>query len=222
MEQHQNDQTPNEVRIDLSEIQTFAADMLADWGEVTLDSFLANGPIKDIPVLGTARNIIRIGKSIREAFFIQKLTKFVRGGTSIDPVNRRRFRDRLAKDRGFAKRTATHLVIVLDRLDELEKAALLARIFAAYIDGSISQQQMRRLTTVLDRTLLDDLTALKKFVRENDPLDLENFYGLEGVGLASVYHSITRPLGPEDVHGQIGDIHFIVGPTAVLLIKIAF
>lgn len=111
---------------------------------------------------------------------------------------------------------------MLDRLEELEKAALLARIFGAYVEGRIDQSQMRRLASILERALLVDLLALRNYVRDQKTLTPENFYGLESVGLASTYHSIVRPVLPGELQGQLGDLHFILNITASLVIEIAF
>jgi hypothetical protein len=221
-EQEDNEKDKEVMSINLAEIEKQSADILADLGEIAIDSFLKNGPIKDIPIFGSALKGIQGYKAIRDYFFIQKLYEFVRNPSTIDPEKRQQFRDKMAKDRNFAKRTAMHLTVVLDRLDELEKAALFAKIFSAYINGIIAQQQMKRLASALDRALFADIIALKNFIIDNHPLNRDNFYGIEGVGLASVYHSITRPLEPDDVHGQIDELHFVVNPTAVQLIKIMF
>jgi hypothetical protein len=217
-----NKQDKRVININLVQIGNQASEILGDWGEIALDSFLKNGPIKDIPVFGAALKVIQGGKALRDFFFIRKLYEFVQNAPDIEPTKKQQFREKLETDLDFAERTATHLAVILDRLDELEKAALLAKMFAAYIEDIIDQQQMKRLASALDRTLLADIIALKKFIRDECPLDKETFYGLEGVGLASAYHSVTRPLEPDDVHGQIDEMHFIVSPTAVRLIEVVF
>jgi hypothetical protein len=222
MEKNNREHHKEVLTINLDEIENHAADVLADWGEVAIDSFLENGLIRDIPVFGTALKAIQGGKAIRDYFFIQKLSEFIRHASTIKPEKIQEFRNHIENDRDFADRTAIHLTVILDRLDEKEKAILLAKIFSSYINGDIDQQQMKRLASALDRALLADIIALMHFIRDNRNLTLDNFYGLEGVGLAAVYHSITRPLDESDVHGDIGDLHFVISRTAVQLIEIAF
>ena len=222
MKRKGNEQDKHVISINLTQIGNQASGILADWGEIALDSFLKDGPINDIPIFGTALKVVQGGKALRDFFFIRKLYEFVQNAPAIDPNKKQRFREKLEIDRDFEERTATHLAVILDRLDELEKAGLLAKIFGAYIEGIIDQQQMKRMASALDRTPFADIIALKKFMRDECPLNKETFYGLEGVGLASAYHSITRPLEPDDVHGQIDEMHFIVSPTAVRLIEVVF
>lgn len=218
----ENGPADEEVHVDLMEVEKEAMDVLEGLGEVALDSFLADGPVRDIPVLGTVLKFFRGAKALRDLIFVRKLTEFVRNAPNVDPKKKEKFRQTLLTDHEFARRTATHLTVVLERFDEMEKAALLARIFGAYIEGAIDQQQMRRLAAILDRTLLADLMALKDFVRDQKPLSHENYYGLEGVGLAFAYHSIVRPVEPGQLQGQVGTTHFILSPSAVKLVEVAF
>ena len=55
------------------EAQSIASDLL----EVGLDTILDNDIIREIPLLSTAVSIYRIGKSIKERHYIQKLITFV-------------------------------------------------------------------------------------------------------------------------------------------------
>ncbi|NKE70625.1 hypothetical protein [Candidatus Manganitrophus noduliformans] len=210
------------TNIDVEEIKSQSVDILANLGEVAIDSFLKEGPIKDIPIIGTMVNVMRSGKAIKDFIFMKKLEEFVFNGPNINSEKGQQFREKMERDPDFAKRTATHLIVILDRIDELEKIPIFAKIFGSYINGIIDQEQMRRFASVINRTLLADIIALKNLKINQQPLTRENFYGLEGVGLASVYHSITRPLEAEDVHGEIGELHFVINPTAVQLIKIVF
>jgi hypothetical protein len=76
-EQEDNEKDKEVMSINLAEIEKQSADILADLGEIAIDSF-----------------------------FIQKLYEFVRNPSTIDPEKRQQFRDKMAKDRDFAKRTA--------------------------------------------------------------------------------------------------------------------
>lgn len=208
--------------LDIQKVGEEATDLLADWGEVAIDSFLKEGPVKDIPIVGSLVKIYRGIQTVREQAFLRKLWLFVTNSQHVDPKKKQQFKERLATDRAFAKDTATHLPVVLDRLDEIEKAVLLARIFGAYVAGVIDQAQMRRLSAVLDRTLLADLVALRDRVRNNKPLTRKSYEGLEGAGLAFTYHSIVRPVQSGEIQDRVGDINVLLTTTAVLFVQVAF
>ncbi len=125
-------------------------------------------------------------------------------------------------DPSLQDRTAAHLCLVLDRIDEFEKVPLLARVFAAYMRSRINVPQMRRLIAMLDRVTVTDLYALRDFIQSGTTPPLAAYYALESAGLALVDHSIIRPRIEGETRGTVQGIHFVLSPTAKLLVEIAF
>ena len=54
------------------------ASLIADFGEFTLDSFIQDGIIKDLPIVGSAFSIVKIGVDIRDRIFRRKNKKLYR------------------------------------------------------------------------------------------------------------------------------------------------
>jgi len=121
-----------------------------------------------------------------------------------------------------AKNIATQLMIALDRLDEIEKADLLARIFRAFVERRIDNEEMRRLCAALDRVFLSDLVALRQYLRQKKALSREHLGGLESSGMVIAYHSIVRPVRSGEVQGKLHELNFLVTRNAVLLVDIVF
>ena len=202
-----------------------AAEWLASLGEVALDSFLVDGLIKDIPILGSIVGVIKGTLAIRNHAFIRKLALFVLESSVVSDKAKREFKEHLSSDPEFKKSTGTHLIIVLDRLDVLEKAGILGRVFAAFIEGKITQAQLRRLSAALDRVLVEDLIILRDFLHQNQDamLSRECFDGLESAGLALAYHSIVRSVAPNERQGITVDKQpILVTAVASLLVELAF
>jgi hypothetical protein len=214
------DKTGASPLVPLSPAADEAIDLFVDLGEPALDSIL-DGPAKDIPVLGSVVKLFRGAGRVRDILFERKLVAFVKNSPRISTEDRRSFLARLESDPQLCTKTATHLTIVLDRLDDFDKVSLLARIFAAFIGGRISLDDMRRLSSILDRALVADLMALHDFVRTQRPLSRAEYDGLESVGLVLVDHSIIRPAEEGDIRGQVGELHFILSNPAKLLVDIA-
>lgn len=207
--------------VNLEDIKREVTDFATNIGEVALDCFLKDGPVREIPVIGSLLGLFRGYRSVRDQVFVLKLARFILFSPSIEPEKRRKFKERLAQDKEFARDTATHLTLVLERLDAIEKAFLLARIFGSLIEGRIDESQMRRLSTALDRALVADLFALRDFVRDRKPLSREHYDGLESAGLASAYHSIVRPIREGELEGRTDQINFLLSATALLLVEVA-
>jgi hypothetical protein len=51
---------------------------------------------------------------------------------------------------------------VLDRMTDLDKPSLLAKVFVAYIDGVVTEPEIRRIAHAMDSAFTDDLLALQE------------------------------------------------------------
>lgn len=202
-------------------------DLFSELGDVLVEPLLKDGPIESVPVLGAAVKVLRGVQSVRNAHFMRKLSEFVRASPRVSDEKRAAFLAKFDADSQFRKRTMEHLIAVLDRLDDVEKAPCLARIFAALVAGEITPDQMRRFCIMLDRATLADLRALRRFVEASADarLTLEEFDGLEGIGLAAIQHSIVRPKVPGEVVGRVNfggtDLLVSVNPTGRRFVEIA-
>ena len=57
--------------------QRIVGAQMADIGEVTLDSFMQDGIIKDLPIVGSFFSAIKISGDIRDRIFVEKLKSFI-------------------------------------------------------------------------------------------------------------------------------------------------
>ncbi|WFB70047.1 hypothetical protein [Chryseobacterium sp. WX] len=53
-------------------------DLMTDINEVVLDSFLEDGIVKDIPILGLVSKAINFGNTIQERLYTKKLLTFLK------------------------------------------------------------------------------------------------------------------------------------------------
>lgn len=208
--------------LDLTKLSDIGANLIDEVGEVTINSFLQMDSLKNIPLVGPAINAVRGVLSVRDYFFARKVLEFLRTAPKISPEARQKFKAKLDSDPNFAKHTASYLTVILDRLDDIEKTTLLARLFGALVSEKIDQEQHRRLSTALERAFLSDLHALRQFLFQKVTMTMATFDGLQAAGLVFVDHSIIRPRDPAVVYGQIGNLHFGVPSISQLLVEVAF
>lgn len=148
-------------------VSTEIPDALAELGDITIEHFLDGkffGILCDIPYLGFIPKIIRSGRDFRDWDFTRKIIQFFQS-TELTEKERIKFSEKLERDPNFARDTGERLLIIIDRLDEIDKIPLLAKLFKAYIDDRIDLALFRRLATALDRAFIDDIKSL---------LELEN------------------------------------------------
>jgi hypothetical protein len=134
--------------------------------ELAIDSLLTGGLLREIPVVSIITGMIRTGASIRDRLFLKKLLLFLRQLADIDPTDREQMISRLEEDPKERRRVGENLVLLLDRLDRVEKAEMVGKAFRAFCMGAIDRYTLDRLTTVIDRILLIDVAQLRRFCLE--------------------------------------------------------
>jgi len=155
-------------------------DSAADAAEQALDSLLSDGIIKDIPILGHAAKLWRGGIQLRSYLFARKLLRFLAPLNEIPQETRENFLKDLESDPKQRRRVGEHLLLLLERMDDLEKPEILSKAFCAYVAGSINYDTFRQVGFAIDHSSLSDLLTLR------GQIDFHaNFYD-EGIG-AHVY-----------------------------------
>ncbi|MDX2212198.1 MAG: hypothetical protein SFY66_02805 [Oculatellaceae cyanobacterium bins.114] len=156
--------------------------------EVIGDQVFDDGLIKDLPILGTAVNLARVGRNIRDRIFLKKIEKFIFSLSKIEEIERQKFYNQLEKNPKLKQRMGEVLVLILDRLDDLEKPKILAKAFTAYIKGYINFDQFRKLSSAIDLAYIEDLQQLvnSKRYSTTDMLDFQQ--GLLRTGLTAISH----------------------------------
>ncbi len=167
-----------------SEITSQTADILADLGEVALDSLL-EGVAKDIPVLGSAVKLAKLSKTITDHIFLLKIQKFLLGLENISNEEKQNFFRKLDNNAEAKSKIGECLVLIINRLDDLEKTQILAELFLKLIKEKIDLETFKRLASAIDIAFIEDLKQLIK-----DRLDSSSLSNLVRSGLAE-----TSPTG---------------------------
>jgi hypothetical protein len=135
-------------------------DLVVDWGDFTFDALLDEGVLKDAPMLGTVVKICAISKTIRDQLFVRKVWDFLRACPKFNDLERLGFAREHLDDQKKAHKLGTAIVFILDKLDDLEKAKMLAKMFAALVRKHIDYADFRRLSAGIDRAFVEDLKTL--------------------------------------------------------------
>lgn len=162
-----------------------AKDLAADWAEVGLDASLKEGVLKDAPIFGTVVKICALSKTIRDRLFLRKVWEFLRSCPTFNDVEQLGFVREHLEDSEKAKRLSNAIVLILDRLDDTEKATMLAKVFAALVRKHIDYADFRRLSSGIDRAFIDDLKRLIAQPKDSELKDEKFLHLLEPAGFAS-------------------------------------
>lgn len=163
-------------------------DLTTDLAEAAIDQLLDDGPIKDIPILGTlvkARTSIGL---VRDYVFTKKVAKFLIGLSKIPEDQRKAFLAKI-QARNEDKKFGEVLLVLLDRLDDYERPTLLAKVFRAHVEQDFPLDTFRRLATVVEQLPPGSAAALRAFYspsREGQETGGEFLSQFAGLGLVAI------------------------------------
>jgi hypothetical protein len=103
-----------------------------------------------------------------------------------------------------AQRVGETLFLILERVTDLDKPAILARLFVAYMDNAISDCELRRMAQAVDASYFDDLRQFldTKDIPKKSDADWMQYLVTTG---------LTRPVGGQ-TYGDIGQIYYEATP----------
>ena len=128
--------------------------------EFSIDQALDEGLLKDIPLVGWIAKGISAARSISDVIFFNKIVRFLFSLENVDPQVHEDCRAMMRVDHDYRRRVGEHLVLILDKLDSLQKAEILAKCFGCFLDGDMDHDRFMDLAHVVDRASLADLKAI--------------------------------------------------------------
>jgi hypothetical protein len=155
-----------------------------DLGEVALDTVLKEGVLRDIPVFNTIVALYQAGVEIHHHLFVRKIMNFLRELSSTPLEKRRKFVEDIEKNPKQKRELGETLLLLIDRADSLQKPSILGKLLSNHILGNISYEDVTRLSYIVDRVYISDLSYLLKFesgVQRNSNIAAS----LQSVGLLS-------------------------------------
>jgi len=158
------DKTSNNIDL-LSESITSSSitKISTDLIEVGLDSFLEDGLLKDIPIIGTIVGLAKTGIGIRDKLFAKKILKFLFEIKDIPFGTRIEFIEKIDTDPNYTTKVGETILLIIDKLDDIKKAELIGRLFVYSVNGTIDYMMFLRLSTIIERCFLLDLSKLRLF-----------------------------------------------------------
>jgi len=184
-----------------------------DLSEAALDSLIDNEVIKDLPVIGTFVRLARATMSISDLIFAKKVERFISVLASIPPEKREQFHNRLETEADLRRKTGEVLVLTLDRSEDLQKAAIIGKLFSHFITGEISLYILRRLLFAVDRAFIDDLLSFPRWALERGFADSFDPQSLDGTGLVEPSFPIfgdvatNRRAAPTFIYSKLSEVY---------------
>lgn len=137
-----------------------AMDLPAEVLEFSIDQVLDEGLLKDIPFVGWIAKGISTADSISDVIFFNKIVRFLFALENVDPKVQEDCRAKMSVDSDYRRRVGEHLVLIIDKLDSLQKAEVLAKCFRHFLHGDMDHDRFMDLSHLVDRASLADLKAI--------------------------------------------------------------
>ncbi len=128
--------------------------------EVIVDQFISNDLVKDIPLVGTALKSCKAVADIRDKLFLAKISRFLTELNSVRPEVKEVLKGKMTNNPEEAKKVGEVVLLVLDKMSDLEKPEILAKVFLAYIYDQVTFDDLRRITEAVTQAFVDDLRTL--------------------------------------------------------------
>ncbi|WP_118976423.1 hypothetical protein [Taibaiella koreensis] len=139
-------------------------DLSKDILEVGLDSVLKDGLLKEIPIIGSVINVFNLSKKIKESFEASKILKFLIAVEGIPQEKIDQFKEKLENDK-TRNYVGGQILLIIARLNEIDKATSIGKLFKLYIENGITQSDFFRLSHMISDAFLDDFVVLEMYTQ---------------------------------------------------------
>jgi len=99
-------------------------------------------------------DLAKIVTSIPDRILFRKIRTFL---AAVPKEKRKAFIQKMGNDNACREKVGEYLVVYLDKMDEPEKAQILAKVFCAFIDDKIQLETLRRLAASINAAFVEDL-----------------------------------------------------------------
>lgn len=128
--------------------------------ETGFDLITDSEVLKEIPIFGIAFKSYSIYQKVTESFFTKKLLYFLFQLREISQSEREKFITEI-EVKSETQKAGERLLVILNRLNDVEKAEIIGRLFKKTILGNIEFNDFNRLSHIIDNAYIDDIKLLK-------------------------------------------------------------
>jgi hypothetical protein len=147
-------------------LETCTFDLIIDYSELSLDSFIDNEIIKEIPVVKSIVGITKGVWKIREMYFAKKLLTFLQQfhANKISEEKRKEFLKRFEDDANYREAVIEQILILNERFLDVEQSKILGNLFLAHVNGKLDWKRFLSTAFCLERLNLSATDFLKELV----------------------------------------------------------
>lgn len=157
--------------------------VLENYGEFTLDYFIQDGIIKDLPIVGSIFSMVKVGINIRDRIFVEKIKSFIK---NID--KNQKWREKFS-DNEECNKISKQLLYIVDSCDDDNKLKLIGMAFNYFVNGELSRDEYFYTVNIISKSfypflmiLLDINESDKRFINDGTKYDYVGITHLLNIG----------------------------------------
>ena len=138
------------------------AEINADLYEVLIDSFLKDGIVKDIPIIGTILKLSKFSMSLKEHLFLKKIIYFISELKDISPKDRNKMISELDESKVHRIKVGEKLIYIIDKCEDHVSTEYVAKFFKSSLLNKISYSDFLRCTSIIQNIFIEDFECFVK------------------------------------------------------------
>ena len=138
------------------------AEINADLYEVLIDSFLKDGIVKDIPIIGTILKLSKFSMSLKEHLFLKKIIYFISELKDISPKDRNKMISELDESKVHRIKVGEKLIYIIDKCEDHVSTEYVAKFFKSFLLNKISYSDFLRCTSIIKNIFIEDFECFVK------------------------------------------------------------
>lgn len=147
--------------------KTDFGEVIASGTDIAVNQLVDDSPLKEIPVLGTLLKLCKAGIDVKNYLFAKKVYSFLYELSKVPHEKRTSFVESLENE-GTLTKVGENVILLIERVDDMDKASIIGKLFAKWVEGKTDQDTFFRLAHVVIRSYLPDLKLLAK--NSNNPV----------------------------------------------------
>ncbi len=195
-EQQNNIQDSFDLTLMSSDLQNLSINV----SEIIIDSLIKDRLLKDIPIVSTLANLVKIGANIHDKLFLKKILTFLNSLKDISVEDRNKMIRNIDDSKQYRIKVGEKLLYIIDRSEDYEISELAGLVFKYFIEGKIKYIEFLKTSTILNNLTISDFKRFIKMERFYH-IDLDNVGDLIGTGLFDLhYEQVDVRVEDQDDH----------------------
>jgi hypothetical protein len=161
-------------------------DIAIDISEITIDTLLKDGILKDIPIVGTVIHFAKLGANIRDLLFLKKVVSFMIKLRDISPAERGKMIDKIDNSKEYRVKVGEKLLYIIDSCNDYENSENVSMLFKAYLKEKITYNEFLSCSNVIESIVSHDLKWFLKNTCES--MSVEDVGSLISSGLFDLHY----------------------------------